>query len=225
MAEAFAAFKQATSEFEKRSGKTGGDEGGARYFYAQAKFAEADKDFEQYLSLKFPPNLDFDPAPERKAIREKSLQRFKDWLAQREKIGVSASQKYQAVLDIKDAANSIAASARLAQISQNLSDALFSAEIPKDVRTGEFAEDKVDAFCDEMTKIADPLDKRAIEGYGACLERSTTLGWFSEWSKLCEHELGQIRPEEFPTASELRGEPTLLAPVRDVEAPAMKLEQ
>ncbi|MBX3158594.1 MAG: tetratricopeptide repeat protein [Deltaproteobacteria bacterium] len=222
--EAAAAFKAATSEFEKRNGKTGGDEGGAKYYYAQVKFAEADKDFESYLALKFPPNLDFDPTPERKAIREKSLKRFGDWLEARNKIGIEASKKYQTVLDIKDAANSIAASARLAQISQNLSDALFSAEIPKDVRSGEFAEDKVDAFCDKMTEIAEPLDLRAIDGYSKCLARSTDLGWFSEWSKLCEHELGQIKPEEFPTAAELRGDPDQLAPVRDVEAPATKLE-
>ena len=39
----------------------------------------------------------------------------------------------QACSTIKDAANSIAAAARLGQISQNFSDALFTAEIPKDV--------------------------------------------------------------------------------------------
>src|SRR5262249_8259768 len=44
--EALAAFKSASKEFEKNGGKTGGDDAGARYFYAQAEFAEADVQFE-----------------------------------------------------------------------------------------------------------------------------------------------------------------------------------
>lgn len=222
--EAFAAFQSAIKEFDKRGGKTSGDEAGARYYYAQAKFAIADKDFESYLDLKFPQGLNFDPDPKAKAIKEKSLKRFEEWLKQRNSVGTKASEKYSDVLAVKDAATSIAAAARLAQISQNLSDALFSAEIPKDVRSGEFAEDKVDAFCDKMTEVAEPLDLRAIEGFSTCLSKSTELGWFSEWSKLCEHELGQIKPDEFPTAAELRGDPNQVAPIVDIEPATAKLE-
>jgi tetratricopeptide (TPR) repeat protein len=220
--EALAAFKQAATEFEKRQGKTGGDEGGARYYYAMSKFATADKDYEAYLALKFPANLNFDP--NNKAIAAKSLKRFEDWVKDKQKIGAAATEKYAGILAIKDAANSIAAAARLGQISQNFSDALFTAEIPKDLRVGEFAEDKVDAFCDKMTEVAEPLEARSLEAFSVCLSKSTELGWFSEWSKLCERELGQIKPEEFPTASELRGDPTQVAPVTDVEPAAGKLE-
>ncbi|MGN6109467.1 MAG: tetratricopeptide repeat protein [Kofleriaceae bacterium] len=222
--DSLAAFAAAAKEFEKTGGKTGGDEGGARYYYAQAKFAEADKDFESYLSLRFPANLNFDPDPAKKAIKEKSLKRFNDWVSEKNKIGGSATAKYTNILNnVKDAATSISAAARVAQISQNLSDALFTAEIPQDVRTGEFADEKVEAFCDKMTEIAEPLDNRALEGYGVCLDQSTKLGWFSDWSKLCERELGQIKPEEYPTASELRGKPEQVAPIVTVEAP-IKLE-
>ena len=56
-----------------------------------------------------------------------------------------------------------------------------------------------------------------------CLSKSTELGWFSEWSTLCERELGQIKPEDFPTASELRGDPDQVAPVIEAE-PAIKLD-
>jgi tetratricopeptide (TPR) repeat protein len=222
--EALAAFRDAAKAFEASGGKTGGDEGGAKYYYAQSKFVEADRDFEAYLALKFPANLNFDPDPAKKAIKEKSLKRFNDWIAERNKVGGKATSQYESILTIKDAATSIAAAARLAQISQNLSDALFSAEIPKDVRTGEFADEKVEAFCDQMTTVAEPLDLRALNGFSVCLTKSTELGWFSEWSKMCERELGQIKPEEFPTASELRGDPTRVAPVTDVEPPIGKLE-
>jgi tetratricopeptide (TPR) repeat protein len=222
--EAMREFAAAVREFDKRNGKTGGDEDGARYYYGLAKLAIADKDFEAYLDLPFPDNLNFDKDPKKKAIRDKSMKRFNDWVEKKKKVGGGATSKYEAVFGIKDAASSIVAAARIGQISQNFSDALFTAEIPKDVRTGEFADEKVEAYCDAMTEVAEPLEARSLEAYGVCLSKSTELGWFSEWSKLCERELGQIKPEDFPTASELHANPDLVAPIIAVEPPATKLE-
>jgi TolA-binding protein len=222
MKEALQAFGAATKAFEKTQGKTGGDEGAARYYYGLAKVAEADKDFEAYLALKFPANLNFDP--QNKAVAEKSMKRFTEWVTEKTKVGGSATKKYEGVLGIKDAANSITAAARIGQISQNFSDALFTAEIPKDVRTGEFADEKVEAFCDALTEKAEPLEARSLEAYGVCLNKSTELGWFSDWSKMCERELGQIKPEDYPTAAELRAEPTMVAPVIAVEPPVNRLD-
>jgi len=83
----------------------------------------------------------------------------------------------------------------------------------------DLAQDKVDAYCDALTTAAEPLAQKSLEAFGACLSKSTELGWFSDWSKLCERELGQIKPEEFPTASELRGDSDQVAPVIAVEPP------
>jgi hypothetical protein len=91
------------------------------------------------------------------------------------------------------------------------------------VRSGEFADEKVEAFCDQMTTVAEPLEAKSLEAYGVCLSKSTELGWFSDWSKMCERELGQIKPEEYPTASEITSDPTNVAPVIAVE-PAVKLD-
>src|SRR5215475_13464171 len=44
--DALAAFTAATREYDKRQGKTGGDEAAARHYYGLAKLADADKDFE-----------------------------------------------------------------------------------------------------------------------------------------------------------------------------------
>jgi hypothetical protein len=225
--EAMAAFAAAEKEFEKKAGKTGGDESGARYYYGLAKFAEADLEYEKYLDIKFPQNLNFgDGAPEHKAMKEKAQKRFNDWLEGKTKASVAAAAKYQKVLDIKDAADSIAAAARIGQISQDFSDQLFTAEIPAEVRASQvidgydIAQDKVDAYCDALTTAAEPLAQKSLEAYGACLSKSTELGWFSEWSKLCERELGQIKPEEFPTASEIRGESDQVRLVTSFEPPA-----
>jgi tetratricopeptide (TPR) repeat protein len=220
--DARAAFAAAAKAFEKTQGKTGGDEAGARFYYGLAKVAEADVDFESYLALQFPANLNFDP--QNKSIAEKSLKRFTDWVEQKTKVGENARMKYEGVLAIKDAANSITAAARLGQISQNFSDALFTSEIPKDVRSGELADDKVEAFCDTMTEVAEPLEAHSLKAYGVCLDKSTELGWFSEWSKMCERELGQIKPEDFPTASELRAEPSMVASVISIEPPVQRLD-
>jgi hypothetical protein len=57
-----------------------------------------------------------------------------------------------------------------------------------------------------------------------CLKVSTDMGWFSSWSKLCERELGQIQPEDFPTASELRATPDEVSRVTDVEPALLKVE-
>jgi hypothetical protein len=224
--EAMAAFQAAEKEFEKKGGKTGGDEGGARYYYGMAKFAEADVEFEKFLDIKFPTNLNFgDGAPEHKAIAEKAKKRFDDWLNGKKKAAETSNAKYAKILEIKDAANSIAAAARIGQISQDFSDQLFTAEIPAEVRKSQMiegydlAQDKVDAYCDALTTAAEPLAARSLEAFGVCLSKSTELGWFSDWSKLCEHELGQIKPEEFPTASELRGDSDGVAPIIAVEPP------
>jgi tetratricopeptide (TPR) repeat protein len=221
--EALTAFAAAVREFDKRQGKVDGDENNARYFYGISKLAEADKDFEAYLDLRFPAGLNFDPAPERKAILLKSRKRFDDWLGRKIKLATSLKGRYEAVAAIKHPATSIAAAARVGQLDQNFSDALFTAEIPKDVRTGEFADDKVAAFCDALSEKAEPLESTSLAAYGLCLNKSTEFGWFSDWSRMCERELGQIKPEEYPTASELRGDPSLVAPVTQPE-PAIKLD-
>ncbi|HEY4242631.1 MAG TPA: tetratricopeptide repeat protein [Kofleriaceae bacterium] len=220
--EAMAAFKAAESDFEKHAGKMGADEAGARYYYGMAKLADADVDFEKFISLAFPANLNFDKT--NKAVSEKSLKRFNDWVDQKKKMRAQTEEKYKAVLAVKDPADSIVAAARLGQMSQDFSDALFTAEIPKDVRTGEFAEDKVEAYCDKMTEVAEPLEQQSLDAYGVCLAKSTELGWFSDWSKLCERELGQIKPEDFPTATELHGDADQVAPVIVPEPAVLKLD-
>ena len=55
-----------------------------------------------------------------------------------------------------------------------------------------------------MTDQAEPLEAKAIEGLSICLDKSTELSWFNEWSQLCEAELNQLKPVEYPLASEIR---------------------
>ncbi len=191
-------------------------------FTAAAQFYLTEAQYEKFLDIKFPTKLNFDPREPRQV--KKSLKTFKKWLSSKQKLAGKLLKSYDGIKKMRDAHYAIAAAARAGQVSQNFSDALFTAEIPKNVRTGRFAEDKVDAYCDQLTTEAEPLEKISVDAYGFCLKLSTDRNWFNNWSQLCEKELGQIRPQEFPTASELRGNPNNMAAVITVEGPVKKLE-
>jgi TolA-binding protein len=220
--DALAAFDQAAKEFERRKGEFGKDADvyNARRYYAFAKFHQAEIDYEAFLRVKFPEGLNFDPA--KPAEKKKSDEKFASWFKEKDRLAGKATAAYKSlIVDVKDPTNAIAAAARIGQISQTFSDALYTAEVPAFIRPYEEA---VDAYCDKLTEVAEPYEATSLEGFGACLKVSTDVGWFSSWSRLCERELGQIKPEEFPTASELRAEPDEVVRVSDVEAPVVKLE-
>ncbi|MEM9492955.1 MAG: hypothetical protein AAGC55_27650, partial [Myxococcota bacterium] len=190
--------------------------------YAASQFYITEDAYERFLEVKFPTKLDFDPRNARK--KKKSEKEFQKWLKTKQKSAAKLLKTYSDIKDVPDAHYAIASAARAGQVSQNFSDALFTAEIPRDVRSGKFAEDKVDAYCDALTEAASPLENKSVEAFGFCLGLSTKLNWFNTWSRLCEKELGQIRPQDFPTAAEERAAPDNIATILTVENPAMELE-
>ena len=218
VAAALAAYDHAIAAWDARGGKTGGDERGARFAYASAKLGRAERDFERYLAQLIPNGLDFDPRSP--GIAAKSKQRFGRWLADKAAAGAVTRAQYQVVTALGDGATTIAAVARLGQIAHTMSGQLFRAEIPRNLRTGPFAEETAQAYCDELTAVAEPLEADAIRSYRGCLATSTRLGWFSEWSRLCERELGQLDPANYPSSSEVRHAPDLVSRIGDTEGAA-----
>ena len=172
-----------------------------------AQFYLGEDRYEDFLALKFPEKLDFDD--KRPAKKKDSEKRFVKWKQDKDALAVKVNAIYGKIVDmatsgglnINAAQWAIAGAARMGQISQNYSDALFTAEIPKEFRSDP---ESVDAYCDELLKVADPLEKRSIEAFSFCLDNSNKLSWFNEWSQLCEGELAQIRPQDFPSAGEIR---------------------
>jgi len=212
--------------------------------YAAAKFYLVEPTYEKFLSVQFPPKLDFgngdpnDKAQVKKRDAAKKI--FGEWLTTKGKLmkDMTRNQEdsakegkpvgaYRKIIDIRGGGAdwAIAAAARIGQVAQNFSDALFTATIPEIVRTGEYAEDKVDAYCDELTTQADPLETLSVGAYGFCLQVSTDNNWFNSWSKLCERELGQIRPQDYPTAAEIHEEADDEAPITDIEPAVVKLAE
>ena len=131
------------------------------------KLRIADRALEAYIAVGYPSGLDFTKT------KQKSLERFNHWLEEKTKLGAAATQAYEAILALKDPDASVAAAARLGQLSQALATSLRTAELPVDVRTGEFAKDKTAAFCDQMAVVAEPLAARALEAFGTCLVKSS----------------------------------------------------
>jgi TolA-binding protein len=193
------------------------------YAAAQARFMQAEIEYEKLLSIPFPQGLVFDPKLKKK--NEESNKKFEAWMKEKGKILETAQKMYQDVLQFKQAHWTIASSARIGQLFQNFADGLYTAPIPspsalvdvlkkagyqqKDIQ--EAIDNFHDTYCDRLTDEAEKPEAKAIEGLGTCLAKATELSWFNEWSHLCEAELNQIKPSEYPLASELRAEPGYVA--------------
>jgi tetratricopeptide (TPR) repeat protein len=214
---AMAAFGNAIAEYERAGGKLEGDTRGALYHYALARFGQAERDYERFLTMQIPAGLTFDKR--NPALADRSRQRFGTWFTGKSELAAGLRKEYDAIIALKDGAIAIAAAARIGATTQNFSAQLYRAEIPADQRTGPYAEDTAQAYCDTLEKIAEPLQHTAEAAYEGCLATSTRLGWFSEWSRACERELGQLKPEQYPKAFELRRQPTATATITDVEKP------
>jgi hypothetical protein len=205
------------------------------YYAAEAKMVEGDVIYEKFLKTSIPDKLDFTPpqsgmspakAKAQEAKVKESTKKFGDWLTAKTKTLADAQKTYQAVILFKNAHWAIAASARIGQLFQDFSGQLYTAPVPKappvpqGVEPEMFAQYFHDAYCDAMVDKAEPLENKAIEGLGTCLGKSTELSWFNEWSQLCEGELNQIKPNEYPLAAEIRAQPgysTVLSDRADVQ--------
>ena len=186
---------------------------GELYYTALAKLGLAERDYERYLALPLPTGLDFTAAR-----AAQSRKRFDTWLLSKRDVALGLKHAYEAVVKLGDGATAIAAASRLGQVYESFSGQLFRAEIPANLRTGPYAEEASQNYCDAVTEAAEPLETEAKTAYQLCLQTSTRLGWFSEASRVCERELGQLDPNQWPTASELRPAPEQISRIAAIES-------
>lgn len=193
-----------------------------RHALAEARFLQAEAQLEAFLALEFPTDLDFSESDARR--KQASLRAFRKYLDTKGKLLERARQSYQETIQLRESDLAIAAAARIGQLFQNFADALYTAPVPKPaippaLRSGaareEFLTAFSDAYCDTLEDKARPLEEKAVQGLDACLTKSTELSWYNEWSQLCEQELNQIKPAEYPMASEVRPEPGYLSASTD----------
>ena len=79
-------------------------------------------------------------------------------------------------------------------------DQLYTAEIPKDLKDRTSGATEREIFCDELVDKAEPIEAKAVDGFEICLKAATEQSWFNEWSRLCEREMNQMKPSEYPLA-------------------------
>ncbi len=183
---------------------------------------QGDLEYEKFLKIQMPDKLDFSQAPDgsgagriksQKAKVEESKKKFKVYLDSKGKQLEAARKIYQNVILFKNAHWVIAAAARIGQVFQDFSGQLYTAPVPKagSAPAGYPQEDFEqlfhDAYCDALTDQAEPIEAKAIDGLSICLNKSTELSFSDEWSQLCEAELNQIKPIEYPLAAEIRAQP------------------
>ena len=217
--QARAALAAAIATYETGAGRFGDGEAVARHWYAQARFLRAEMDHEAYLALAFPAGLDFDPR--KPAVAARSMQRFEAWYRAKQGLAGTLGTEYAALVkQVRDPAVAIAAAARFGEVQEQFADALYTAEIPPELRPYDEA---VDAYCGALEDKAAPHAEAALVGFEKCLQASTDFGWFSSWSALCERELGQLAPERYPAAGEVHAAPDAAVAVADVEPAAPQL--
>ncbi len=196
----------------------------AGYAAAGAAFYQAERIYEDFLRVEFPEGLHFQApgkfdsprkAKEKEKRNKEDQKKFKAYLDSKSKLaarlsGSSADKKgaYDAVVDFKSAHWTIAAAARVGQVWANFVDQLYTAEIPKDLKDAdEWGVNQREIFCDTLVDTAEPIETKAVGAYGLCLKAATQESWFNEWSTLCEQELNQMQPSEYPLAAEAKPEP------------------
>ncbi len=208
-----------------------------REHHAAAVFSRAEERYESFLAAQWPRGLDFDPrdTPAARKKRKESMKRFTDYYRSKNKdmteLAQSTSEYRQSVAGTPQGsfgdvakmpgagAYAVAAAARIGRMVESFAQQLEAAPIPKSIRQGRYARDKVDAYCHTLIDRARPLLDRAADAYMYCLTLANSRNVLTRWSALCEKRLARLRPDEFPLLNEIR--PTIVYPsaLTSIEGP------
>ncbi len=195
-------------------------------YASAARFHMLDKDYEDFLSINVPSGLKFDFRKPKKMESDKK--RFGKWAQSKTKKMQNLGGNYKKLQQAPNPHFKIAAAARVGQLGQNFTDQILTTPVPsliKKIPDPDMAMDVFDSYCSNLEEKANTLTDITLVNYKACLQVSTKAGWFNEWGKLCERELGQINPSDFPTAAELTAEPEGFGNVTSIELPITKLAE
>ena len=204
-----AASKITGKDVDARAGLAASAVAGSAFYLAETQY-------ENFLRIKFPEGLDFQQPSQydnkrkaeiKKKKAEESIKKFTSYLDEKSKGLGRARDQYLEVFKMKQAQWAIASSARIGQLYADFVGQLYTAEIPKDLKEqDEWGNRPREIFCDALVDKAEPVEAKAVEGFETCLKAATDYSWYNEWSRLCERELNQMKPTEFPLASEIKPE-------------------
>ncbi len=221
--EAMKYFNAAMTLVKKRAINKASNEwkGTATYWMAASKFYINESRYEKFLAIEFPSNLTFsNRTAKEKKRRKESSKRLAEWIALKTKFSDVITQEYLDIKDIKGGGASwaIASVARSGQLQRSFANALWTAEIPKQVRTGPDAEAEVKQHCTIVTADTARLEERSATTYSFCLKLSHALNYPDRWSLLCASKLTELRPADYPRAREVHGRVDGVSDILDTEA-------
>ncbi len=177
------------------------------YAVAEARMAQADADYEKFLKLAIPTQMDF------VKDKAKSTKRFQKWIDGKLAAMESTRKVYESVILLQQPHWAIAAAARIGEMFQDFAAQLNNAPVPTPpppppgMKADEWRDTFTNAYCQQFETYIIAFEDKAIDALDRCLSTSTRLSWFNEWSQSCEAQLNQIRPREYPLATEIRAQP------------------
>ena len=187
----------------------------------------ADQKYEEYLKISIPQDLEFYTEDYKKDSgipkwekeykaqlkkKQESEKKFGEFFASKTKLGGELVKSYTGVKSSGSPFWVLAAAARTAVLSQNFADQLYRASVPKSIKT----EDQYFVYCDALADAAAGPQKIAIGAFTYCLEKSTEFQYFNQFSRMCEEELQQRNPGQYPATNELFGTSIYTDSVLDV---------
>lgn len=188
----------------------------AAYAVAGSAFYIAEVQYENFLRIKFPEGLDFQQPTQFDSKRQaetkkkkfaESVKKFTTYLDEKSKALDKARTLYLDTFGMKQAQWTIASAARVGQIYMDFAGQLYTAEIPKDLKEqDQWGNRPKEIYCDQLEDKAEPIETKAVDGFEKCLKAATEQSWYNEWSRLCERELNQVKPTEYPLSSEVKPE-------------------
>ncbi len=157
----------------------------------RAQFLLAEPRLDALLILVYPVGLRFDGSN-----KTRSMKVLQDFIRKVEHLGLEARAAYRKVADDPTAPADLqlAGRARIAQLLERAAELFEHAAVPADLRTGEFATEATEAFCDAMDEHAAPVRAQAAQAYAACAALADSTGATGHWADLCRAGTARVPP-------------------------------
>jgi hypothetical protein len=178
-----------------------------RSYTATAMLLQADRDIETLLRMRIPAGLVFER--QHKEEYDASTLRYKGWINDKSRLLRDLQLRYIAVIKLKAGAAGVAAAGRIGQLFLDFAEDLSNAPIPPEPQAPNYLSEGVwsgrfaDAFCGSQKHAAQPLIKKAVEGFTACLKKAHDLNLDGPLVERCETGL-QTLGEPLPVLAVAR---------------------
>lgn len=171
---------------------------------AEAKFYLAELLYNRFMGARLPA---YSGGGNRRSFDTWTTRQLTPYVTARRATLEEATTKYREVIELHVPNWEIAAFARLADMFHQFARTIREAPVAPDIQRNADLLDAYNVLRDETTQ---PFIENAKAGFQRCIQRSTAVHWFNEWSQLCERSLNVIDRLNFPLADEVRVEPNLV---------------